>query len=295
MYKQIAQNRQRTIWLVLLFSVLIIAVGFGAAQYFDTPVILLIAVLISVFSSWNSYYNGDKMILKLSNARPVQPDKELKQKQIVNLVENLCITAGLPVPKVYIIPDKAPNAFAVGRDPKHASIALTEGLIEKLEKVELEGVIAHELSHIKNYDILLMTVTITLLGVITLVADWTARNRMWSSRNNKSEGTNVIAIVYLLLIILAPIFAQLIYLAVSRQREYLADSSGALLTRYPEGLASALKKIAKDQNKLKFANRATAGIYIINPLKTSKGAFSEMVSTHPPLKKRIAALENMNV
>lgn len=296
MYGQIAANRQKTFLLVGGFLVLIIAVGYFASVYWDNPGVLFWAVIVSVVMSWGSYFSGDKMILGLSGARRVRHDADLKQQQIVHLVENICITAGLPMPQVYLVTDPAPNAFAVGRDPKHASIALTTGIIEKLDKVELEGVIAHELSHIKNYDILLSTVVITLLGVITLIADWSWRGRAFSKGDSNNDNNNsIMVLIGLVLIILAPIFAQLIYLAISRQREYSADASGALITRYPEGLARALKKLEADKTQLKFANRATAGLYIVNPFKKINALGEELWSSHPPLAKRIAALQNMNL
>lgn len=297
MYKEIVANRQKTWVLISSFLILIIAIGYFASIYWNNSSILVWAVAVSVAMSWGSYFAGDKMILAISGAKPVEHDADIKQRQIVHLVENLCITAGLPNPKVYIINDSAPNAFAVGRNPKHASIALTTGLIDKLDKAELEGVIAHELSHVKNYDILLVTVVITLLGIITLLADWMWRGRMFGGKSSDREngGNNILLIIGLVLMILSPIFARLIYLAISRQREYLADASGALLTRYPEGLASALQKISNDKNQLKFANRATAGLYISDPFKKMNEAAVELWSTHPPIQKRIAALTSMNI
>ena len=297
MYKQIAANRQKTFWLITLFLAILIGVGYFASVYWESPDILVGAVLFSLGMSWWSYFSGDKAILAMSGARKVKHDASLSERQIVHLVENLCITAGLPLPQVYLIPDPAPNAFAIGRDPKQASNALTTGIVEQLDKTELEGVIAHELSHIKNFDILLATVVITLLGAITLLADWIWRGRMFSSRSNNHDnnGNAIIMVIGLVLIILAPIFAQLIYFAISRKREYLADASGALLTRYPEGLANALKKLETDKNQLKFANRATAGLYIVNPFKRIGKEGDELWSTHPPLAKRIAALMQMNI
>ena len=297
MYNQIAVNRRKTFFLVFGFLVLIIAVGYFASVYWDSPSILFGAVILSVGMSWGSYFAGDKTILALSGARAVQHDADIKQMQIVHLVENLCITAGLALPQIYLITDPAPNAFAVGRDPKHASMALTTGLIEKMDKAELEGVIAHELSHVKNYDILVSTVVVTLLGVITLLADWMWRGRMFSSgsRDRDNNANGILLLIGLIFVILAPIFAQLIYFAISREREYLADASGALLTRYPEGLANALTKLEADKTQLKFANRATAGLYIVDPFKKIKEGMTEAWSTHPPLQKRIAALMQMNI
>jgi len=305
MYKQITANRQKTFWLVLIFLAVLIGVGYAASIYWDTPSILFWAVLVSVGMSWWSYFAGDKAILTLSGAREVRQDAALKETQIVHLVENLCITAGLPLPKIFLITDPAPNAFAVGRDPQHASIALTTGIVEKLTKVELEGVIAHELAHVKNYDILLSTVVVTLLGVIVLIADWMGRASMgisprgakasFGQRDDNQQNNGALAIIAVIFLILAPIFARLIYLAISRQREYLADASGALLTRYPEGLAEALEKLTADRHQLRLANRATAGLYIVNPFKKTGTIIEEALSTHPPLAKRIAALRSMNL
>ena len=295
MYAQIAANRRKTFFLIFGFLVLIIAVGYFAATYWDSPSVLVGAVVFSVVMSWGSYFAGDRAILALSGAQLLQPDADLGERQIGHLVENLCLTAGLPLPKIYLVNDPSPNAFAVGRDPGHASIALTSGLIAQLDKPELEGVVAHELSHVKNYDILLATVIITLLGIITLLADWMWRGRFFRSRDSRQEGGGLLIIIGLVLIILAPIFAQLIYLTMSRQREYLADASGALLTRYPEGLANALRKLAADPHRLKFANRATAGLYIVDPFRKMKEGAEELWSTHPPIQKRIQALLKMNV
>ena len=288
MYKQIAANRRKTIMLMVGFFVLIVGVGYGLTVYYSNTNILIIAVVCSVAMSWGSYFNGDKAILAISKAKPIDPEQNLTHRKVLHLVENLAITAGLPKPKVYIVNDPAPNAFATGRDAKHASIALTSGIIEKLDKVELEGVIAHELAHIKNQDILLATVVITLLGALVLVSDWTLRTRYAFGRDRRSGGVLVIVGVVL------AILARLIYLAISRKREYLADASGALLTRYPEGLASALKKISADNNKLKSVSQATASLYIINPFK-KKLDVAGLFSTHPPIEKRIKALNNMNI
>ncbi|MBN2585394.1 M48 family metallopeptidase [Patescibacteria group bacterium] len=297
MYQQIANNKRKTVLLMVLFFVLIVAIGYALAIYYNDQGILVIALIVSLASNGVSYWWGDKAILGLSGARPLDHNRDLRERQVYHLVENLCITAGTPMPKVFIINDPAPNAFATGRDPKHASIALTTGLIEKLNKAELEGVIAHELSHVRNYDILLATVVITLLGLVVMVSDWTLRSR-WYGRghsNQNSRGGNGLAIVRLVLIILSPILARLIYFAISRKREYLADASGALITRYPEGLASALQKISSDNNKLRVASSATAGLYIVNPFKKTNEVISELFSTHPPIAKRVAALNNMNI
>jgi len=297
MYEQIARNRSKTFLLMSLFFVLIGALGYALSVYYHDWAILVIALAVSLVSNWVSYWWGDRAILGLSGAKPLDHDRDLQQRQIYHLVENLCITAGTSVPAVYIINDPAPNAFAVGRDPKHASIALTTGLTEKLDKAELEGVIAHELSHVRNYDILLATVVITLLGLVVMVSDWTLRARWYGggNRDRNNQGTDWLAIIGLVLIVLSPILARLIYFAISRKREYLADASGALLTRYPEGLARALQKISSDKNKLRVASRATAGLYVVNPFNKTGEVISELFSTHPPIAKRIEALNNINV
>lgn len=295
MYEQIALNRRKTIFLMVIFCGLIIAIGWSLAIYFDSTSILIWAVALSIVMSWWSYFNGDKTILTISGAKPIEPQQNLTHRKVLHLVENLCITAGLNQPNIYIINDSAPNAFATGRNPQHASIALTSGLIEKLDKVELEGVIAHELSHVKNYDILLATIVITLLGVVVLASDWMLRSRYTirhsRSRNNAS---GAIVLMGLLLAVISPILARLIHLAISRKREYLADAAAALLTRYPEGLANALTKINLDKKQLRFVSRATASLYIVNPFKNTNVNVAELFSTHPPLEKRIQALNNMN-
>ena len=212
------------------------------------------------------------------------------------MVENLSITAGLPMPKVYIIDDSAMNAFATGRDPKNASIALTTGLINHLENQELEGVIAHELSHVKNYDIRLMMVVIICIGIITLLADWLLRSFIWRGRGDNNKGGGVLILIGIVLGILSPIFARLIQMAVSRKREYLADASAVAMTKNPEGLISALQKLTADKEPLEAANKATAHLYITNPLKNTHGGigmFSKMFMTHPPITERISSLKQL--
>lgn len=215
------------------------------------------------------------------------------------MVENLCITAGLPLPKIYIINDPAINAFATGRDPEHASIAITSGAIDQLANEELEGVIAHELSHIQNYDIRLMMIVIVCIGLITLVADWLLRARLYglgghnNNRNNNAGG--IILIIGIILAILSPLFAKLIQLAISRRREYLADAAGAMLTRYPAGLANALSKIKQQNQPLRHANNATAHLYIASPWANTKKLFARALATHPPIEERIAKLQSFNL
>jgi heat shock protein HtpX len=236
----------------------------------------------------------------MSSAKELSHDDN---KEIYHLVENLCITAGLPLPKIYIIDDTAPNAFATGRDPEHAVIALTTGIIQKLEKAELEGVIAHELSHIGNRDILLATLVTVLVGMIVLLADWFRRWTFWGRRGRDREGGGQLALIMMIaaiiLSILAPLFAYMMQFAISRKREFLADSSGALLTRYPEGLARALEKISADREPLEVANRATAHLYIASPFKEDGerkiGFFTKMFLTHPPIEERIKALRGMGM
>lgn len=254
--------------------------------------VLWFAVIFSTLMSIGSYWYSDKMVLMMSNAHLVEFEDN---KELYRLVENLCITAGLPLPKIYIIDDSAPNAFATGRDPEHAVIAVTSGLLQKLDRSELEGVVAHELSHIGNRDILLSTVVVILVGIVALLADYFRNFLWWGGNRDSSEGNNnvVITILAIALSLLAPFFATLIQLAISRKREFLADADGALLTRYPEGLASALEKISADQEPLEVANRATAHLYIASPFKGNK--VSKLLMTHPPVEERIAALRGINI
>jgi heat shock protein HtpX len=284
-----------------IFFVAVIGIGWVFSQALNSPVILYIAVIFSIVSSFVSYWWSDKMVLAMSNAHEVDRDSA---RELYNVVENLCITAGLPVPKIYIIDDPAPNAFSTGRDRKHAVVAITTGLLSKLEKVELEGVMAHELSHIGNRDILLSTVVTVMVGVVVLLADWFLRISFWGGNRRRSNNDNggqlqvIILIIAIVLAILAPFFAMLMQLAISRKREFKADADGALLTRYPEGLIRALEKIDADPTPLAAANRATAHMYIISPLKGEDGKvgfFSKLFLTHPPTADRIAALRGIKI
>ncbi len=276
-----------------LFIGFILMVGYVFGQITDAGIApVFIAGLFSFFMTGTSYFYGDAIALAASGA--VRIEKQ-DHPYVYRMVENLCITAGLPMPKVHIIPDKAMNAFATGRDPKHASIALTTGIIETLKNEELEGVIAHELSHVQNYDIRLMTVIIVLIGLVTLLSDWMMRSLLFRRNDDRNNIHPVLVIVGVLLMILSPIIAQLIQLAVSRKREFLADASGALLTRYPEGLASALEKIAAQNRPLMTANSATAHLFFSNPFAKKTKFFSKLFQTHPPIEERIAALRNMNI
>lgn len=292
LYTQSDKNTRSTYVLITIFLIFIIAVGWVFSEAMGSSAILWFAVIFSILMSVGSYWFSDKIVLAMSNAKLVEFESN---KELYRLVENLCITAGLPLPKIYIIDDTAPNAFATGRDPEHAVVAVTTGLLQKLDRSELEGVIAHELSHIGNRDILLSTVVVVLVGVVALLADFFRRS-LWfggGRRNNDRGGGGLIVIVAIILSLLAPFFAMLIQLAISRKREFLADADGALLTRYPDGLASALEKISADQEPLEAANRATAHLYIANPFKGQKA--SKMFMTHPPAEERIAALRGMEI
>jgi len=300
LYTHIDSNKRKTWLLMSIFFVAIILIGWVFSYAMNDQGILYIAVIVSIVSSFISYWWSDKIVLAMSSAKELTHDNN---REIYHLVENLCITAGLPVPKIYIIEDTAPNAFATGRDPEHAVICLTSGIIQKLEKSELEGVIAHELSHIGNRDILIATVATVMVGVIVLLADWFRRWSIFGNRrSNDREGGQialVITIIAIVLSILAPIFATLLQLAISRKREFLADADGAMLTRYPEGLAKALEKISQDQEALEVANRATAHLYIVTPFKETEnkkiGFFTKAFMTHPPIEERIAALRGIEI
>ncbi|MBI5530302.1 MAG: M48 family metallopeptidase [Candidatus Doudnabacteria bacterium] len=301
-YDLINKNKRESWILIFSFLLIISLLGFIFARVYDDPAILFFAVGFSVFSSFISYYFSDSITLALSRAQEVD---RAANPQLYNIVENLCIAAGLPTPKIYIIDDTAPNAFATGRDPKHAVVCVTTGILAKLEKPELEGVIAHELSHIGNYDIRVMTLVVVLVGTITLLADWFLRAGFWGGRkkSNNSEGGSQIQLILMIagiiLAILSPIIATLIKLAISRQREYLADASGALLTRYPEGLARALEKISSDREPLEAANKATAHLYIVSPLKADENGkkpwLAGLFNTHPPIEDRVKRLREMNL
>jgi heat shock protein HtpX len=291
LYTQSDKNTRNTYILMSVFLVFVIGVGWIFSEAIGSSAILWLAVIFSVLMSVGSYWYSDKIVLAMSKARLVKFEDN---KELYRLVENLCITAGLPIPKIYIIDDSAPNAFATGRDPEHAVVAVTSGLLQKLERSELEGVIAHELSHIGNRDILLATVVVVLVGVVALLADF-FRHWIWfgGSRRDNRGGSGYLVIIAIILSILAPLFAMLIQLAISRKREFLADADGALLTRYPEGLASALEKISADPEKLEVANRATAHLYFANPFKGKK--VSKWFMTHPPVEERIAVLRGMDI
>jgi len=276
-----------------VFFCVIIALGWAASLYFHNTALLYGFFIFSMVMNIGSYWFSDKIVLSMSGAKEIT---HATYHDLWNVVENLCITAGLPMPRVYVIDDPAPNAFATGRNKEHAAVAVTTGLLGMMERSELEGVIAHELSHIGNKDILLQTVVVVLVGFVTLLADFFIRSTFWSGGNDRDSRAGAIALIIgVALSILAPLFAQLIQLAISRKREFLADASGALLTRYPEGLASALEKISGYKGGMMRANRATAHLFIASPFGPSgfRGKVSTLFMTHPPVEQRIKALRGM--
>lgn len=292
LYKQIESNKRRSAVLILAVLVLVIGVVGLYSYYVRGDFVLpVIAAIIAVPSSLIGYYSGDKIALVTNRAKELP---EGRAPDLHNVVENLAITAGLPKPRLYYIDSNALNAFATGRDPEHASIAVTRGLVDKLDRSELEGVLAHELGHVKNYDIRFATLVAIFVGFMVILSDLFLRSAFWGggirSRDNRDGRLGaILAIVGLILLIVSPIIAKLIQLAISRQREFLADSSGSLLTRYPEGLASALEKISQSPS-LSTAGRATAHLYIANPFR--KKSFSSLFATHPPIKERIRRLRS---
>lgn len=294
LYTQADRNTKLTWIYISGFLVFVILVGYIFAGVMNNSAILYVAVIFSVFMSFASYWWSDKIVLAMSSAKEVTRENA---RELYRIVENLCITAGLPVPKIYVIQDSAPNAFATGRDPQHGVICLTTGIVEKLERTELEGVVAHELSHIGNRDILLSTVVVILVGFVTLLADWFRHWAFWGGKSRDDSGGGQLRVIMIIaaviLSILAPIAALLMQLAISRKREFLADADGALLTRYPEGLARALEKISADTEPLEAANRATAHLYIANPFKGKK--VSKLFMTHPPIEDRVKALRGMDI
>ncbi|MFA6193944.1 MAG: zinc metalloprotease HtpX [Parcubacteria group bacterium] len=293
LYDQADRNTRLTWIYILGFLVFVIGIGYVFAGAMNNYAILVIAVLFSVLMSFASYWWSDKIVLAMSGAKEVTHQNA---KEIFHIVENLCITAGLPVPKIYVIQDPSPNAFATGRDPEHAVVCLTTGIIEKLNKSELEGVIAHELSHVGNRDILLSTAIVVLVGFVALLAGFFRNWSFFGGRDNDRDSGQlglILFIAAIILSILAPIAAMLIQLAISRKREYLADADGALLTRNPEGLAKALEKISADPTSMKSANQATAHLFIANPFKGKK--VSNLFQTHPPIAERVKRLRGMDI
>jgi heat shock protein HtpX len=299
-YEQIASNKRRSALLILLFVILVAAVVVAINFLVGGgPIGFAIAAVIAIAASWISYFNSDKVALAMSHAKPADPHTYARYH---NLVEGLCIASGLPKPRLYVIDDPAPNAFATGRNPQHAAVAVTTGLLEKMNRVELEGVLAHELSHVKNYDVLVMTLAVTMVGIIALLSDFFLRFLFWGGGRRGSDERNnpvgaIFAILGIVLLIFAPLIATLMQFAVGRQREYLADASGVSLTRYPPGLIAALKKLKDDSTVIHSASKATAHLWIEEPLDTESGRIgtrmNRLFATHPPLDDRIAALEAM--
>ena len=288
LYTNAESNIRKTWALVSVFLIIIIGLGWVFSQYFQNPVILVYAVIFSLLMNVGSFWYSDKIILSLTKAKPIE---KRDNPELYRLVENLCITAGLPVPGIYILNEPQPNAFATGRDKNHAVIAITRGLLEKLDKAELEGVIAHELSHIGNKDMLLMTMVVVLVGFIGIISNFFTRSLLFGG-TRKRDGS-ILALAGIVLAILAPVVAMLIQMAISRKREFLADASGALLTRYPEGLARALEKISADKNTLNVASSTTAHLFIANPFKGQ--GLANLFSTHPPVGERIKILRKMTI
>jgi heat shock protein HtpX len=296
MFEDIKKNKIKSWFIVLLFLAFIAVIVYYICMALDLGELsIIIAMIFAIVSTWGSYYYSDKIVLKLNNARPATREEDLK---LVNILDSLVISAGLPEkPQLYVIEDAQPNAFATGRNPKHAVICVTTGLLEKLDYYELEGVLAHEMSHIKNYDILLSAVVSVMVGFVVILSDWFTRisfygGRRGRDRDNDNNGNAIVMLIGLIFLILAPIFGQLMQLAISRKREFLADATAIEFTRNPDGLISALEKISADPNELKVANKATENMYIANPFRNKKKS-SDLWSTHPSTEARIEALRNL--
>lgn len=299
MYERVGSNIRKTWLLIFVFFGLIAAIGWAVTIFFPSfgywP--LAIAVVVSILMSWGSYFSSDKIALSMSRAKPADP---VRDRQLINVVESLAIAAGIPAPRVFVIDDDSPNAFATGRNPEHAAVAVTRGLMLKMNRDELEGVLAHELAHVRNRDTLVMTIAVTLVGVVVLIADWMLRALWWGGDDNRNGGGLPIALVGFALLLLSPIFAMLLQMAISRRREFLADADGVLITRYPAGLIGALEKLKDDRTVVRTASRATAHLWIEEPIARTKaegarsgGAWlNRLFSTHPPLDQRIAALQS---
>ena len=301
MYDLIASNKRRSVFLLAGFSLFLVVVGASAGLVLGDPIVgTIFALIVSGVMAVISYWKSDTIALKVSRAIPAD---EVEYKRLHNLVENLCIAGGLPKPRLYVIHDEAPNAFATGRNPKHAAVAVTSGLLEKLDRVELEGVLAHELSHIKNYDILVSTLAVTLVGAVALLTDISIRMMWWnggrvSRSDDRRNSSNPLAFIGFALLIIAPIVARIMQASISRRRETLADVSACQLTRYPPGLISALEKLQADSTVTHSASMATAHMWIEQPLSGVNDSgklagFHKLFNTHPPLSERIALLREM--
>ncbi len=290
LYTHQSENVAKT-WVIMAFFLgVVVAVGWAISYYFQNPVIFIIAIIFALLTNIWSYWNSDKVVIAMAGAKPAD---EAQYPDLHRIVENLAITAGLPKPKVYIINDPAPNAFATGRNKEHAAVAVTSGLLNMMNHAELEGVIAHELSHIGNRDILVSTIAVVLVGFVALASNFFMHSMFWGGGRDREERQNpILLIVAIALVVLSPIVATLLQLAISRKREFLADASGALLTRYPEGLANALRKIGSYAAPMRTANNATAHLYISNPFGpgAARSAIAKLFMTHPPVEERIKAL-----
>jgi len=295
-YEQIDSNKKKTTLIMFIFVVFICFIAWVFAQLFDYGWGFVgMALIVSGIMSFASYYWSDKIILGISGARPASRKKDF---QFYTVTENICLAAHIPLPKLYVIDDTAMNAFATGRDPQHAVVCATTGLLDKLNRTELEGVVGHELSHVRNFDIRLMSIVTILVGMITLLADWFLRSSAYG-RGRREKGSEIQGIMFILgifLALLSPLIAKLIQLAISRRHEFLADAGSVKLTRQPSGLISALQKLSTDREPLEAANKATAHLYIVNPLKnlhSGIGWFAGLFQTHPPIDQRVKALEQM--
>jgi len=292
MYSAITQNKVKTIGIMALFVVFMTGLGWILSRALGRPGLLVVLAVFAVIYSIFSYFGAAKMALGLSGAEPIT---KADAPELYRIVENLSIAAGLPTPAIYIIDDAAPNAFATGRDPQHAYVAVTRGLLAMMDETELEGVIAHELSHVGNYDIRLMAIVLALVTVVSLVSHFFLRISFFGGGRDNNDSNGIFMILGIVAAIIAPLIAFLLQLAVSRKREFLADASGALLTRYPEGLASALEKIATYSRPMQHASTATAHLFIANPLGSQGvgGAIAGLFSTHPPIDERVKRLHGM--
>lgn len=293
-YSEINANKRKTWMIFFLFILIFTGFFFLLGKFMDsTWGYGILGFVIAIGSSFGSFFYSDKLVLSQVKARPATKEEFF---DLYTVTENLSIAAGIPMPKLYVIDDPSPNAFATGRDPKHAVVCATTGILQRLDRSELEGVIAHELSHIQNYDILVSTITAVLVGTIALVSDLVMRSLWWGGGDRDRKQSPIMIVLFILVLIITPIVATLIQLAVSRKREYLADASGALLTRYPEGLARALEKIASDPQPVRSATTSTAHLFISNPFRKGKGMqswFAGLFSTHPPMEKRVEILRSM--
>lgn len=295
MFEDIKRNKMKSGFIIGSFILVITLIIYFLAMAFDIdgPVAIMIAMIFSILSSWASYYNSDKIILSVTKARPATVEEDTK---IVHILDALMISANLPArPRLYVVDDPQPNAFATGRNPEHSIICVTTGLLEKLEYYELEGVIAHEMSHIRNYDIMLSAVITVMVGFLVMISDLFSRSFFWgSSKDDDNKGNAILMVIGLVLLIVSPILGKIMQMSFSRRREFLADATAVEITRNPQGLISALQKLDADSNELRTANNATANLFIVNPFKPKKGKKKAgLFDTHPTIEARIEALQNI--